>query len=149
MSLWKLLSQRNRGISLEGYWRFLTHKPYKFWGIYIITKLNMEINLSQHTPLMDLVILLKGFGHSDYCCSHSGYSRRWVDIFEKLGHLSTLSTSWHCAAPCIYLLQDWRTYPNFWEGSCLLSILFRNCQNWRLLFLQTCLLPKQSVFIDL
>ena len=59
LCLWKLLPQRNRGISLEGHWRVLTHKLYKFWGIYTITKLKIEISLSYHTSLMELVILLK------------------------------------------------------------------------------------------
>ena len=59
LCLWKLLPQRNRGIFLEGHWRVLTHILYKFWGIYTITKLKMEINLSHHTSLMELLILLK------------------------------------------------------------------------------------------
>lgn len=117
--LWKLLLQRNRGISLEGHWRVLTHILYKFWGIYTITKLRMEINLSHHTSLMELVILLKVLWTPQLLLLIPWIFKEIDGSPWKAGVPQTLPTSWRCAAPCRSFLQVWGTYPNCWEVFCL------------------------------
>lgn len=82
LCLWKLLPQRNRGISLEGHWRVLTHKLYKFWGIYTITKLKIEISLSYHTSLMELVIFVKRALNTPVITAHTQNIQgdRWIAL---------------------------------------------------------------------
>ena len=74
LGLWKLLSQRNRGMFL-GPWRILTSRLYKFWGVYTVTKFNIGIYLHIPVHWWSSLFCYKGFEHPDSYYSHSEYSR--------------------------------------------------------------------------
>lgn len=162
LCLRKLLPQRNRGISLEGHWRVLTHKLYKFWGIYTITKLKIEISLSYHSSLMELVILLKQLWTPQLLLLTPRIFKEIDGSLWKTGIPQVLSISGHCPATYRSFLHVWGSYLNCWEDSCLpvlgisslgefpqLEIIFLKDMSPALAVCICCLLNKEYIALAL
>lgn len=162
LCLRKLLPQRNRGISLEGHWRVLTHKLYKFWGIYTITKLKIEISLLYHSSLMELVILLKQLWTPQLLLLTPRIFKEIDGSLWKTGIPQVLSISGHCPATYRSFLHVWGSYLNCWEGSCLpvldisslgefpqLEIIFLKDMSPALAVCICCLLNKEYIALAL